>query len=173
MMWSVPVNVQDIPETGRCFALAADEPARAAIAKAAQLRSLPRLEATFDVTRRGSGGLHVVGCVSATVGQVCVVSLDPLENEIEEPVDLIFLPGAAPTGDASPKRVVEVASDEEPDIEPLVNDTVDLGAVATEFLLLGIDPYPRKPEAVFEAPAIGEEAEHPFAALASLKKAKP
>ena len=35
---------------------------------------------------------------------------------------------------------------------------VDLGAVATEFLLLGIDPYPRKPGAVFEAPPAGDPA---------------
>ena len=35
--------------------------------------------------------------------------------------------------------------------EPLHDGAVDLGAVATEFLLLGIDPYPRKPDAVFEA----------------------
>ena len=48
--------------------------------------------------------------------------------------------------------------------------SVDLGAVATEFLLLGIDPYPRKPGAVFDAPATGDPAGHPFAALAALKK---
>ena len=51
---------------------------------------------------------------------------------------------------------------------------IDLGAVATEFLILGIDPYPRKPGAVFAAPpaAPGEAAEHPFAALAALKSRK-
>ena len=50
---------------------------------------MPRLEATFDVTRLSSNGLHVVGRVSATVGQVCVVTLDPIENEVEEMVDLM------------------------------------------------------------------------------------
>ena len=50
---------------------------------------------------------------------------------------------------------------------------IDLGAVATEFLILGIDPYPRKPGAVFEAPAAGEGGGHPFAALAALKKGRP
>jgi hypothetical protein len=66
--------------------------------------------------------------------------------------------------------VLEVASDDEPEIEPLINDTIDLGAIATEFLLLGIDPYPRKPEAVFEAPPTEDAADHPFAALAGLRK---
>ena len=36
--------------------------------------------------------------------------------------------------------------------EPLVDGVADLGAAATEFLLLAIDPYPRKPDAVFEPP---------------------
>jgi hypothetical protein len=103
------------------------------------------------------------------VGQVCVVTLDPLENEIDEAVDVTFLPDAA-RGDAARKRVLEVASDDEPEIEPLINDTIDLGAIATEFLLLGIDPYPRKPEAVFEAPPTEDAADHPFAALAGLRK---
>jgi hypothetical protein len=49
---------------------------------------------------------------------------------------------------------------------------VDLGAVATEFLLLGIDPYPRKEGAEFEPRITGDPAAHPFAALASLKKPK-
>jgi uncharacterized metal-binding protein YceD (DUF177 family) len=167
--WSVAVSLHDIPETGRHFELLADDTIRAAIAKTAQLRALPRLEATFDVTRRGSDGLHVLGRVSATVGQVCVVTLDPLENEIDEAVDVTFLPDAA-RGDAARKRVLEVASDDEPEIEPLINDTIDLGAIATEFLLLGIDPYPRKPEAVFEAPPTEDAADHPFAALAGLRK---
>ena len=44
------------------------------------------------------------------------------------------------------------------------------GAVATEFLLLGLDPYPRKPGAVFDAPPADDPASRPFAALAALKK---
>jgi len=106
----------------------------------------------------------VVGHVSATVDQDCVVTLDPIENEIEESIDLVFVPG----GPSAPARCESAdAADEAP--EPLVNDTVDLGAIATEFLILGIDPYPRKPEAAFEAPAV-EDSAHPFAALAALQK---
>jgi uncharacterized metal-binding protein YceD (DUF177 family) len=172
--WSVPVSIHDIPEAGRRLVLAADETARTAIAKAADLSTVSRLEAIFDVTRHGSGGLHVVGHVSATVEQICVVTLDPLENEINEAVDLTFVPAPMPAaGEGTPKRVLEVASDEAGEVEPLVNQTVDLGAVATEFLLLGLDPYPRKPEAVFQAPPAKDHAEHPFAALASLRKGQP
>ena len=55
----------------------------------------------------------------------------------------------------------------------LVGGTVDLGAIATEYFLLGIDPYPRKPGAVFEPPSAGDAATKPFAALAALKKLGP
>ena len=47
---------------------------------------------------------------------------------------------------------------------------VDLGALATEFLILGLDPYPRKPGAVFEPPRERAADEGPFAALAGWSK---
>jgi hypothetical protein len=167
--WSVPVRVHEVPATGRRFELAADDVTRAAIAKSADLRALPRLEATFEVSRHGAGGLRVMGRVRATVGQVCVVTLDPLESEVEDTVDLVFVPGAtSAVDDASGRDGMEDAADEAP--EPLLDDTVDLGAIAIEFLILGIDLYPRKPDAVFQAPPIEDTTEHPFAALAALRK---
>jgi Large ribosomal RNA subunit accumulation protein YceD len=167
--WSVPVTLHEVPMTGRHFELAADEATRAAIARSADLRALPRLEASFDVSRHGAAGLRVLGRVCATAGQVCVVTLDPIENEVEEMVDLIFVPGATSAVDDAAGRVAVVeATDDAP--EPLVDDTVDLGAIATEFLILGIDLYPRKPDAVFQAPPIEDKTEHPFAALATLRR---
>ena len=56
------------------------------------------------------------------------------------------------------------------DPEPLIGGVVDLGALATEFLILGLDPYPRKPGAVFEPPQDREPQGGPFAALAKLTK---
>src|SRR5215510_9340638 len=91
--WSVPLTLRDVPESGRHFDLFADKQTRAAVAEHAGLAALPRLEASFDVTPHGRGGLHVVGRVSATVGQTCVVTLERLENEIDEAIDLVFAPG--------------------------------------------------------------------------------
>jgi hypothetical protein len=166
-LWSVPVALQEVPETGRHLDIAADERARAAIAKLAGLRSLPRLAAVFDVTRRGRDGLRVVGSVSATVGQTCVVTLEPIENEIDEAIDLVFAP--APPSPVEPGE--EPAASRAADTpEPLSGGIVDLGALATEFLILGIDPYPRKPGAVFAGSSAGDDLTKPFAALAALKK---
>jgi hypothetical protein len=167
--WNVPIAIHEVPETGRHVDLVADGATRAAVARAAGLRGIGRLEAHFDVGRQGRDGLHVVGSVSATVEQTCVVTLDPVENTIDEPIDLIFAADATPLiveDDEGPK--VDMATDGTP--ERLINGVVDLGAVATEFLILGIDPYPRKPDAVFEPPVSGKDTGHPFAALAALKK---
>src|ERR1700726_271817 len=63
--WHVPVAVEDIPEDGQHYALIADPAVRAELARMANVRGLPRVEVSFDVARSGSGGLHVVGHVSA------------------------------------------------------------------------------------------------------------
>jgi hypothetical protein len=168
--WRVPIAVDDVPETGQSFALVADAEVRADVAHMAGLRDLPRLQANFEVTRHGSGGLHVVGRVSATVGQNCVVTLEPLENAIDEEIDLLFMPQPAAAPEAiDGGRRVEVNT-EGP--EPLIGGVIDLGAIATEFFILGLDPYPRKPGAVFEPPQELRPEQGPFAALAGWTKGR-
>jgi Large ribosomal RNA subunit accumulation protein YceD len=164
--WSVPLAVSEVPDSGRHIELVADEPARAAVAKLAGLATLPRLGASFDVAKRGRDGLHVAGRVSATVGQTCVVTLEPIENEIDEPIDVTFAPAISPLADHGGE--VEVPLEDAP--EPLVGGRIDLGVIATEFLILAVDPYPRKPDAVFQTPPAGDDSAHPFAALAALKE---
>ena len=164
--WHVPMSVGDIPETGERFALVADAEVRAAVARLAGLRDLPRLQADFDVRRHGGGGLHVTGKVSATVGQTCVVTLEPLTNEVDEDVDLLFLaPAVKRNGEKT-----DTGDEGWDEPEPLIDGRIDLGALATEFLVLGLDPYPRKPGAVFHPPQDSTADEGPFAALGALKK---
>jgi hypothetical protein len=167
--WSVPIALDEIPETGRTVDLSADEGVREAIAVLAGLAGLPRLRAVFDLARHGSDGVRVAGTVSATVDQACVVTLEPVRSEVEETVDLLFtLPLAEDEPDG---RGGEVSLDAAEPPEALVDGVVDVGAVAVEFLLLGIDPYPRKDGAVFDPPAAdADPSAHPFAALAALKK---
>jgi uncharacterized metal-binding protein YceD (DUF177 family) len=168
--WSMRLDQSDVPETGRHLDLVADAETRAAIAELAEVAGLPRLTAEFDVTRHGRGGLRVVGRVSATVEQICVVTLEPIESAIDEPIDLVFVPAMTPSSEGVGE--VEMASDAPDEPDELVDGAVDLGAIATEFLILGIDPYPRKADAVFEAPVVGDDSAHPFAELAALKKGR-
>lgn len=170
--WSVPVRADGVPEGGRHVVIHADRATRDALARAAGLLDLARLDATFDLTRYGKGGLRVAGTVSASLRQACVVTLDPLDSEIEEAVDVTFVPGQDAANDADSALSLDVAAAAPEPPEPLVDGIVDLGAVATEFLLLAIDPYPRKPGAVFATPAAESTSEHPFAALAALQKGR-
>jgi uncharacterized metal-binding protein YceD (DUF177 family) len=167
--WHVPVALDDVPEEGQHFDLAADADTRAAVARLAGLRDLPRLQASFDVSRRGHGGLHVAGRVSATAGQTCVVTLEPLANEVTEDIDLLFVPAPAVPGEPD-AAAQDVSTDDETEL--LVDGKVDLGALAAEFLILGLDPYPRKPGAVFQPPVDTSTDDGPFAALDVLKKGR-
>jgi uncharacterized metal-binding protein YceD (DUF177 family) len=164
--WSVPVAVEDVPDTGLHITIEAPAATRAELAELVAVRELSQLSAVFDLIRQSSG-VHVLGQVSARVGQTCVVTLEPMESAVEEAVDLQFTPVSGTEPEAKSART-RTRDDEPP--EPLVGGTLDLGALATEFLILGIDPYPRKAGAQFALPKVEVAGEHPFAALESLKK---
>lgn len=169
-LWRVPLRLDDVPEGGRYVRLEADAEIRAAVAKALKLRGVDSLAAEFEVTRRGADGLRVRGRVAGVVGQECVVSLEPLTNSIDEPVDVEF----SSKVDVQPQRGGDDEQTESHMMtdgpEPLIGGTVDLGALAVEFLLLGVDPYPRNEDAAFETPSGMADDAGPFAALAALKK---
>ena len=176
--WRAPVAAAQIPESGLHRELEADVAVRSAISAVGGLREVLSAHASFDVMPKAGGRFHVTGKVKARVGQTCVVTLDPVQNEIDEPIDLIFappeqIPLLADLVDDEAEHQEETADPP----EPIVNGVIDLGRLATDALLLAIDPYPRKPGAVFEHEVTRPDPEdHPFAALKALKikpKAKP
>ena len=172
--WRVPIAVLQVPEGGLHRELDADEAVRKAIADAAGLREVLSAHASLEVTPRGGGRFHVAGNVRARVGQTCVVTIDPIESDIDEPIDLIFAPPEQIPELAAPVDDRADGDEETPDPpEPIVNGIIDLGRLATDALFLGVDPYPRKQDAVFEHEVTPPDPEdHPFAALKALK-AKP
>ena len=179
------MRVDDVPETGRHVELVASADVRAALAKPAGVEAIEKLDVSFDLTRRGRDGLHVAGRVRAQVRQTCIVTLEPVVNAVDEEIEVDYAPPRELPRELQREARGEVrnlpeaidpeegdagqSSPDEP--EPLLGNSVDLGVLATEFLLLGIDPYPRKTDVVFEAPAAAQDlAAHPFAALAGFRK---
>lgn len=169
--WSVPVTVAQIPEGGLHRDIEADAAARAAMAEVAGLREILSARASLDVTSIGGGRFHVAGYVRSRIGQTCVVTQDPIENDIDEPIDLIFAPPEQIPDLADLVEETAESNVEIPDPpEPIVNGVIDLGRIATDALFLGVDPYPRKPDAVFEPPVVAADPDdHPFAALKALQ----
>jgi uncharacterized metal-binding protein YceD (DUF177 family) len=151
--------------------LAPTEAERAAMARELGLDSIPALALDLTVNHAQSGMVSVEGQLRAKVRPVCVVSLEAFDAVVDAPVALRFAP------EAYVARLVKRAEDEgneefeAPDV--IEDGTIDFGQLALEFLALSLDPYPRKPGAVFAgAGDPAEEKKSPFAALASLKDKK-
>lgn len=177
--FSRPLAAAQVPPEGLDIVVSANEGERTALARANDLPSVSRLEARLRVTRAGGGGLEVTGEIDADIRQTCVVTLEEFDAHVREPVHLRFAPEQAPPlevraggrrgRDAAPDEAAGHhigAADEDPP-DPMIGDSIDLGAIAAEFLTLGLDPYPRKPGATFAEPAPAGPAAgaSPFAKL--------
>ncbi len=165
-LWTVPLAVDDIPDAGLHREINASAAVCADVAALAHVREVSNLSAAFDLTCQGAR-VHVTGRVKARVGQNCVVTLEPVDAAVEEPIEVTFAP--MPAAGATPKSEERRRKAAEEPPEPLIDGTVDLGAIATEFLMLGIDPYPRKAGIEFTPPKVENDTPHPFAALEVLK----
>lgn len=171
--WSFPVLVTQLPEAGLHQVLEANPAQRSLLAATAGVNAVLEAKASFDVFPEAGGRVHVSGTVQARVGQTCGVSLEPIENDVEETIEVTFVPPdqISPTPKSVQKEQGDEADSPDPP-EPIVNGAIDLGKLATEFLVLGIDPYPRKPGVAFVSPETpADPDEHPFAALRALKEA--
>ena len=172
--WQVPVTVAQIPDTGLHRKLEASAAERQAMAETAGLREVVSVQADFDVVPKSGNRIQVTGHVRARIGQTCVVTLDPMESEIDEEVDLIFAP------EAEVRRLADLMEEGQNDQEhvadppeAIVNGIIDLGRLATDALFLAVDPYPRKPGVVFEPEVTAPDPEdHPFAVLKALQDKK-
>ncbi len=128
--------------------------------------------------RKWRRGIRVTGRIIADVSQECIVTLDPVPDHIDETFDRGFLPERDIVGDAKPGQEVEIEDDPElGDLPDILGETLDLGEIATEALILALNPYPRadgeEPLDLAAAPpgeAPIEDAEvKPFASLAQLR----
>ena len=159
---SRPVDVMNIPPRGQEVHVEATAEECAALAADFGLPGIRRLSGDYRLTNSAKG-VHVTGLVKASITQICVVTLEPFDSDVEEEVEVDF---AEPAG-VPAEPPTDINEYEPPD--EIVNGQVDLGALTSEFLVLGLDPYPRKPGVDFEYrdPADGKDS--PFAALGKLK----
>lgn len=160
------VRVARLTGAGRTVAFSADAEARVVLAERLGILGVDALEVELSVTPF-RGGFRVAGRLKADVRQQCVVTLEPVPESIDEPIDRVFLPGAEPETGA------EVYLDPEAEDEPdwFEGEYLDLVPLIVETLSLALDPYPRAPGAEMEAADAGQAAEEsPFSALKRLKE---
>lgn len=145
-----------------------------AIAAALGILKVGSASAELTITPFRKTGFKLVGEVRAEVEQACVVTLEPVAESVRETVDLRFLPESE-IEPVSEEVEVDLSTEDPP--EPIVGASVDLGVLVTEFIAVGLDPYPRAPGAEF-TPLIEDDGSDdappsPFAGLSALKDKAP
>ncbi|WP_337995555.1 YceD family protein [Oleispirillum naphthae] len=171
------VSVRKIPAAGLEVTLTATPEECAALAERLGILACETLSAELRLTAADSDGRRVKaeGRLAARAVQACVVSLEPVAQEIDEEISLLFLDESLIV-----REETQVFVDADPDDDvpfPIVDGSLDAGAAVAECLALVLDPYPRKagaglpPEPPEAAETGGEARRNPFAALAALRGA--
>jgi uncharacterized metal-binding protein YceD (DUF177 family) len=170
---SILLLVQQVPAGGKHVRVAADETQRRAIAGALRIEGVEALTAELVVRPIGAEAYSVRGEIAAAVVQTDVVTLDPVRQEVTEPIDLTLVPEA--TESARGKRSAPPTGHEETDERDIYHSgRIDIGAIVLEHLALALDPYPRAADTEFSGHTEDDPATAPsaFAGLAALKRNK-
>jgi uncharacterized metal-binding protein YceD (DUF177 family) len=172
---SHPVETAKVGTGETTATIEATEREKADLAAALGLVDLSALSAEITLTRGKRGVILVDGRVRADIVQSCVVSLDPVPQQIDETISRRFVEEGSRPGPAAPKAGAEVMVEPMEDDEPpdlLTGPVIDVGAIVVEHFVLAIDPYPRARGAALPDSPVGDfgaDADSPFAALAKLR----
>lgn len=166
------IRVDSMPPAGRELHLIVDDEERAAVAEALGITAVESLEVRLHAVKF-RGGVRVTGRIEAVLVQPSVVSLEPVQQTLGEPVDRVFLPepDKPRAGAAGAEIFVDLEGEDLPD--HFEGPEADLSGLIVETLALGLDPYPRAEGETLQDLGLGtaeEEDESPFARLAALKK---
>ncbi|WP_439617006.1 YceD family protein [Shinella sp.] len=175
--FSYPVKVGHISANPVSVTIEADAEERAGLARLWSVLEVKALSATLQVQRWKRDGVRLKGRVAADIVQACVVTLDPVEAHIDEPVDVIFVPEGSklarlPLATESGEMLLDPDGPDAPEI--FSGDTIDAGVTAAEHVALAIDPYPRRADVAFsghiESTDKDDRKPSPFAVLKDWKK---
>lgn len=174
-LFNYRVNVGHLSAKPVTVTLEAEPKERLAMAERWGVVRVDSVSAVLELTRWKRDGVRIKGRVRAAIEQSCVVTLEPVASTIDEPVDALFVPEGSKLARIATDENGEMVFDAEgPDIpESFHGDTIDVGSVCEEFIVLAIDPYPRKEGAVLDPPddpPQTEDAPSPFAGLERWKQ---
>ncbi|NQW52097.1 MAG: DUF177 domain-containing protein [Rhodospirillales bacterium] len=171
------VDLEKLGNNGAALELSTTESERAALAKRFGFLGLPAFSARVTVDRRPGGQVVVEGRLKGQIVQACILSLDPVTQELDDAFRLVFSENLTEDRDPESGEAVLNAQGDAP--EPLTGNMLDVGEIVAEQLSLTADPYPRRPgiklEDVMPKPkgvarrSAPEPRRHPFAGLAALK----
>lgn len=171
------IDLDKLGTNGTALEISTTESERAALAKRFGFLGLPALSARVTVDRRPGGQVVVEGRIKGRLVQACILSLDPVTQELDDAFRLVFAEDVQEDRDPESGEALLNSQGDAP--EPLEGNMLDVGEIVAEHLSLTADPYPRRPgirlEDVLPKPKGGarraapEQRRHPFAGLAALK----
>jgi uncharacterized metal-binding protein YceD (DUF177 family) len=170
------VSVARLPQAGMPFTLKADEQELQRLAQVFELVEVSAFSAEMLVKKWRKDGVRITGTVRAAIVQSCVVTLEPINANVSNEIDTVFVPENSKLSRPPVSGEGEIILDYEgPDPpETFVGDMIDVGALAQEMFGLAIDPYPRKEGVDFkfevEEDDIEEKKPSPFAKLIDFPK---
>lgn len=158
-----------VPAAGHRVTREATQSERAQLASELEILACDKLVVRYTLAPEGKDSFALKGTLEAEVTQACIVTLEPVRQEIADSFDIIFSP---------PTRIPDTKGHEAEilsgaDVEPLSGGIIDVGRIVFELVSAGLDPYPRKPGAEFDwtdpVAEASKAAGGAFAALARLK----
>lgn len=141
----------------------------------AQLFGIESLQSfTFDYTLQlvATDRAHLSGKIHAELTQLCVLTLEPVLERVDEAVSVDCWPQEQIGRDDPDLSQADPQGLPADPPAPIVNGRIDVGALAGEILASAINPYPRKDDAEFtwnDPKDPDGRASSPFAELAKLK----
>ncbi len=180
--WSYLFDTEALGREPATLKIAPDESQTRTIVKRLAIDGLEGLEARITLRRNtGNMVIHVQGIITAKAFQKCIITLAPLEIDIEAPFEAWYADSSQTLSFTKAKRERDIEKDniEQPildeaeDPEPVVDGRIDLGELVVQHLSLNIDPYPRAIGASYAlgdddvtiAQKTGEAYHNPFEAL--------
>jgi uncharacterized metal-binding protein YceD (DUF177 family) len=162
------IRVDSMPTAGRDLHLSVDADDLGILAAELQVSAVNILDIRMHAVRF-RGGIRVTGRLTAEIVQPSVVTLDPVVQKLDEPIDRVFLPGGEkPFVDAADAEVfVDLEGEDLPD--HFEGNEANMTPLIVETLALAIDPYPRNSGEQLPAEGVGDAKESPFARLKALK----
>lgn len=173
-------RIVDLDRTGpggTALEIVASDGERQALAKRFGFLGLPSFSARVTVDRRPGDRIVVEGRLRGRVVQACILTLDPVTQDLDEAFRLLF--AADPGEERDPESGEAIWSAQADAPEPLQGNLLDVGEIVAEQLSLAAEAYPRRAGVKLEdvLPKLGppgrsgraEQRRHPFAGLAALR----
>jgi uncharacterized metal-binding protein YceD (DUF177 family) len=171
------VDLDRMGNHGAALEITASDNERAALAKRFGFLGLPAFSARVTVDRPPGGQIVVEGRLRGRIVQACILTLDPVTQDLDEAFRIVFKQDLAEERDPESGEALVSAHTDSP--EPLTGNLLDVGEIVAEQLSLAADPYPRKQGVKLEdvmpkprrdgRPGRHEPRRHPFAGLAALR----